>query len=685
MRQCFGWLSGIFWIFFLLVFGVDSIFAVDSCTVSTTPSSVEANTNSAIQFSLTNTGVDPITYIKVLRPSTNFTLENRGVDGWTVYANSSQAEIVGSSLTFGSTLNFSFNVVAAGVEVASADWLVYSNTGSGLVECTGSKGLAISGIADVIAPVISDEITVSDVADTSVKINWTTDEAATSKVFYDATGESFDLEKEDLTLSTTHGVTLDGLTANTTYYFYVESADANGNTSNSSEGSFVTAAAGATTTTVTVTNTVTSTVTQTVTKVLTDTTPPVVKLKELDVDQELGVGVFDSAPLIEGSASDDRGVAKIEYRITNYESNWIEGSLLGTVGDKKTNFEFLPSISLDGTYDFEVRAVDVFGNKSAVKKVKFVIDKLPPTVGGVVVTVSGVVMDSEGGVVTILEKNKTRLVFKELGGAEKISVYFGEKLFEAQKDKSTSVWSLEFELDAGMHKGRVVAVDGAGKVVDKNWFDIDVLPRGNLKFDEVRSQKHELNLWWQGNDGVYKKWSTGSDFGFVVPPGKYYISGVSEGKRFVSQVFDFDRPSVISGEWDLQNLPWWSKLFPVGRLVTRSKVHQKVTDLVIDQSLIPAKWYGTKKIVYVFTPDLPYSIEGYMIAKKEAEESGSSLVVLGLQSSEEEMKIWIADKKVDFESDWEGKWLRDGRIKVLPTKLYLDTFGKVVNIKEGVY
>ncbi len=95
---------------------------------------------------------------------------------------------------------------------------------------------------DTTAPVISN--IASNVFTTTTEINWDTDEPSDSRVWYSTTTPLVIL---DTTLSvistnllTNHTVSLSDITASTTYYFIVTSADAAGNQATSTESSFLT-------------------------------------------------------------------------------------------------------------------------------------------------------------------------------------------------------------------------------------------------------------------------------------------------------------------------------------------------------------------------------------------------------------------------------------------------------------
>ncbi len=110
--------------------------------------------------------------------------------------------------------------------------------------CQGTGGTGSTTPPDVTAPVVSG-ITLSGLASTSVTVNWTTNEAANSKVYFGTTtplnlGSASVVSSS--TLGTNHSLMLSGLATSTTYYFVVESKDAANNTATSSQNSFVTLA-----------------------------------------------------------------------------------------------------------------------------------------------------------------------------------------------------------------------------------------------------------------------------------------------------------------------------------------------------------------------------------------------------------------------------------------------------------
>ncbi len=96
--------------------------------------------------------------------------------------------------------------------------------------------------SDVTPPVIT-SLTASSTTASTTNIMWTTNEPATSKVFYATTAgfaTSTALMVNSGALVASHDLLIGSLTASTTYYYRASSADAAGNTATSNETSFTT-------------------------------------------------------------------------------------------------------------------------------------------------------------------------------------------------------------------------------------------------------------------------------------------------------------------------------------------------------------------------------------------------------------------------------------------------------------
>jgi peptidoglycan hydrolase-like protein with peptidoglycan-binding domain len=107
---------------------------------------------------------------------------------------------------------------------------------------SATQTFTTSAAPDTSAPTIS-AATAASGTSTSASVTWTTNEVASSKVYYSTTtpiNTVSALSVFDGVLVTAHSMNLSGLTASTTYYAMVESKDAANNTATSSQLSFTT-------------------------------------------------------------------------------------------------------------------------------------------------------------------------------------------------------------------------------------------------------------------------------------------------------------------------------------------------------------------------------------------------------------------------------------------------------------
>ncbi len=107
---------------------------------------------------------------------------------------------------------------------------------------TSTASFTTAAAPDTTAPVISGT-SVSAIATTTATVSWTTNEAATGKVYYSTTSPvnlGTALTMSNGSLTTGHTFVLTSLAGATTYYYVLESKDAANNTATTSTASFVT-------------------------------------------------------------------------------------------------------------------------------------------------------------------------------------------------------------------------------------------------------------------------------------------------------------------------------------------------------------------------------------------------------------------------------------------------------------
>ncbi|MGE5541352.1 MAG: fibronectin type III domain-containing protein [Bacillota bacterium] len=204
----------------LSAIGMSSIAFADSGGPSVLLASSTASTTSATSIPVTVTFSASVT---------GFTSSDLSVSNGTV------SDFTGS----GASYSFNLNPTATGTvsvsvpenSAAASDPPHKQNENSNLLVFSFTP-------ADVTAPVISN-VSVMPSA-TSTTISWTTDEATQGQVSYGLTsgyGSSTTLESS---ATTTHSVTITGLTASTLYHFQISATDASDNTATTTDDTFTT-------------------------------------------------------------------------------------------------------------------------------------------------------------------------------------------------------------------------------------------------------------------------------------------------------------------------------------------------------------------------------------------------------------------------------------------------------------
>jgi len=207
---------------------------------------------------------------------------------------------------------------------------------------------------DVTAPVISN-VQIGEPQTTGITITWTTDEDADSYIGYSQATTTYSLEQGSPTMTTSHSVTLVGLTPNTTYYFQVKSKDPSGNQqidNNSGQGyQFTTSAS--------------------------SSDPPVISAIQItDVGSN---------------------TATITWTTSKSSDSFVEYGLDTSYGDSQGQYDSATShsVTLNGllseaTYHFRVRSTDSDGNEAVSQDYTFTTEQAaditPPVISSVQAT-----------------------------------------------------------------------------------------------------------------------------------------------------------------------------------------------------------------------------------------------------------------------------------------------------------
>ncbi|OHA84250.1 MAG: hypothetical protein A2408_00105 [Candidatus Yonathbacteria bacterium RIFOXYC1_FULL_52_10] len=160
----------------------------------------------------------------------------------TVRAQYGTTTAYGSTTAFG-TLGTTTTLTLSGLTPSTTyHYVLHARDAAGNTATTTDAVFTTATTPDTTAPVISGAAATSTTA-TGSSIAWTTNEPASSKLYYGTTTPlvlGTALTSFDPTFLTNHLVAVSGLTASTTYRYVIESKDASGNTATSTENSFVT-------------------------------------------------------------------------------------------------------------------------------------------------------------------------------------------------------------------------------------------------------------------------------------------------------------------------------------------------------------------------------------------------------------------------------------------------------------
>ncbi len=512
-----------------------------------------------LAFRVENTSSETILWVKVSRPDDSFTVNGASAGGWNA-SNTEEAGTFsgGSSIAPSGSAYFSLNVTAGGSVGDPGSWTVEvsdDSGGSSPTTCTGDTSVSItegSGGGDTTAPTISD-IVVSDISDTQAKITWTTDESGTTVVDYGTTDDYGSTATGDS--GTSHSVTISSLTANTTYHYNVKSADSAGNTGESGDNTFVTAKQGTTTTTTVTGTTRTITATGTPTPVPDRTPPKTTIVTTLNKP-------FTEAPTIEGKATDPSGVAKLEYSIDDGR-NFLPIDEVEGLGKASATFTFTPLGLLDDNYIVKIRATDSKGNTGTSKGVTMVVDRLPPLVGGVVLTLGPQVIEpTKDGALILLPHVSYNLTLSAVGGPTDIRLVGNlGNLGTLRKNLDNGLWSTTIRFDtSGMYTLWTHAIDGAGNIKDHAFPSFTVVEPGRVFGGSVAVTNGTLVVYvlhddtkrfilWDGEAYGQNNplpLSHDGSYALYLPAGTYYLEVRAPGyTRAISQIFWLDKGAPI--------------------------------------------------------------------------------------------------------------------------------------------
>lgn len=701
----------------------DANATVSTCTATVSPTSVTTYSSNSFTITIQNTDSVNYSWMKVSRPSDKYVITGAGASGsWNLSSSESDVTVTGSTL--GPTATHTFNLtveVRGGTTSSSENWTVQASdvsSGASPFSCTGTLGTAItSGGSDTYAPVIS-SLAVSEVAQTSVKITWTTDENSNSVVQY-GTSSSYGSTKTDTAQTTSHSVTVDGLTTNTTYHFKVQSTDASSNTAESEDNTFTTSKAVTTTTT-------TTTVT-----------------KELLIDDTQKPGIsfttkfdkpFTTTPQISGKVTDNAGVAEVEYSIDG-GANYLPVDKLGTPQGKSTTFSFTLFGLLDGNYKIRVRATDLTGNTEISAEKILVFDRLPPRVGAAVFSLGSQLLSPEpnGELVTIAGLDQ-KVTLSAIGGPTEITMsakcqIINTKCAEGQifslvKNPDTGLWSgtLSFS-DPGTYDLNSKSVDGTGNQTDAQLGQVHVLEKGNVTFGNLAIPNAQIFVYYlEPTTKEFTLWDANAysqtnpittdqkgAYNLFLPSGKYYLEVAAPGfTKQITSIFTLDQATPINIDISLNT----QRSIGVGPLkISLPQIFQPQIEFEVTYGQLTKKpevkligkelpyfnlkrdaqtfdnfyFRGKPTLITFLNTWLPFASQQIAFLD-EADSPNANTVLIIPQESESKVNIYqkLGGYEILTLADPDGTFFSDLNISTLPSHIFVDRKGIVKETLSGV-
>jgi len=406
----------------------------------------------------------------------------------------------------------------------------------------------------------------NNVSSSSITITWDTDVAATSQVNYGLDGSYGSFSNLSNSLVTSHSVTLVGLTSNTGYHFQVVGTTPDGGSASSGDSTFLTAVKPVLVTT----NLPVLTVQ--VTK-STDKIPPAITITSI-----LPI-IVSTIPNISGVASDDIAVVRIEYS-TDGGQNWLPVDSAPKLGGKQVMFSFTPTNLNDGNYMIIVRAIDGGGNITMTPAINLVVDRLPPIVGGVLIS-SGphVLTPDNSGIINTVVGIDQKITLSAVGGPTTISLVaqrIGAKtsapqVFNLTESGGTGLWSgIVSFTSAGKYSLTSDAIDGADNKTSQLVSTINVANDPHTYSQSTGKPVQSIvtlyylepdsKSWviWDGSSYSQRNPQTTDSHGsfkLFLPPGKYYLKATANDyTTLMSSIFETTESMPLTTDLALKPL-----------------------------------------------------------------------------------------------------------------------------------
>jgi len=428
---------------------------------------------------------------------------------------------------------------------------------------------------------------------------------------------------------------------------------------------------------------------------------------------------------ISGRVSDNQsGVASLSYTLDG--KNFIPMRVSDPFKIRLKNLK-------DGNYRLRVKAADRAGNETLSTLARFVVDTLPPHLGGNAFFLGPQkLFPTENGFLSVSSGAEVSMIVSAVGGPMTVKVRIGESLASLQPLIGTNLWKgqIAFE-EEGSFNLEATSTDGAGNVVVQNLSPIYVSAKGmvgnssgeplegvlvSLYVPIGGTISGEWELWEAevyGQENPQETDGAGS-FSYFAPSGTYQLRVSAAGYReFVSEPFTLEKPQPINPSITMESrpalnifgrrftLPWFLDIFakrreialelPTGEVTpTDLGVGKRAPDFTLPSTLggkTQLEMLRRRKVLLTFwTTWDPLSVEQMAILDKLSIPRGVAFTPVALQESLGRVTSFLGRGGYFLPSlvDENGVLLKDYRVLSIPQHFLVGEDGRIKEVRVGV-
>ena len=456
------------------------------------------------------------------------------------------------------------------------------------------------------------------------------------------------------------------------------------------------------------------------------TTKPTVTLEPISE-----VPTKNQFPTVKGTVavSDLTTISKVEISYDN-KKTWFAADV------RNNSFSFTFRNLEDANYSISARVTDAVGNVGESKTYTFIIDTIPPTLGGTMATFGNQTLTpNPDGTMQIVTGVPINMILSFKGGVTQASISTNNESFELKPIQGTNLWTTTLLFNTvGENFLILSAQDGAFNKIEKKLQTIFVEAPGKAYNSKTRSPLANVKISVFYFDSISKTWVIwdGEGFGqknpflttpsgtysFMVPGGRYYIEANLPGFHTLqSEILDFSKTSLIHFDLPLESKPHISLTLPlIGKLTfsfppfsqPKTLPVLQISENFINQvpiaQPVPAPPFslpdknnnlitlsslsGKKTLLTFLSPWSPHAVDQASILSKISQNIPADQLAYGIivQESPTTADIFMrrGQYKFPYLVDEGGATANNYNVTMLPQHIFIDSKGIIREVISGV-